>query len=168
MRPATSWVLGLAAAGIAGAVWLLAAGVPPDAPGGPGEAPGPARAGGPRLPAPAPLAPPTAPEGGLPPAQEPDDPEWITRPLKLPAGKGALTGAELIAAVEGAGRLRFRGRTEADLAALRQVVFADVDRAAETPYAAMMGWLKEAGYEVEVSWPHLVVRRRSDEDFAGR
>jgi hypothetical protein len=99
---------------------------------------------------------------------EPADPEWITKPLALPEGQGPLKGTELIRAVEAGRKLRFKGATEADLEALRRAVFEDVDRTAPQPYAAMMGWLKEAGFEVEVVYPDLVVRRRTDEDFTSR
>ena len=90
--------------------------------------------------------------------------------MRLPAlaGQGPLKGGELVDAVEKAGPLRFRGATAADLAALRSVVFEDVDRGATAPYAAMMGWLKEAGFEVEVAYPTLTVRRRTDEEWSGR
>jgi hypothetical protein len=101
-------------------------------------------------------------------AVEPEDPEWITRPLALPAGSGSLKGTELIQAVETGGKVRFRGATQADLEALKRAVFEEVDRAAEHPHAAMMGWLKEAGFEVEVVYPNLIVRRRTDEDWTGR
>ena len=158
-------LLGLAAAG--GGAWLLLGSDASESCAGPAE---PLRHGPrERAPEPAPVVAPTAVAANdLPPAQEPDDPEWITRPLKLPPGKGALKGSDLIAAVEGAGKLRFRGKTDADLEALKKAVLDDVDRETEQPYAAMMGWLKEAGFEVDVSWPQLVVRRRTDEEFANR
>jgi hypothetical protein len=98
----------------------------------------------------------------------PEDPEWHTAPLPLPKGRGPLRGEELIAAVEAGGKVRFRGATDADLQALRAAVFDDADRDQPQPHAAMMGWLKEAGFEVELSWPDLVVRRRTDADGTGR
>jgi hypothetical protein len=98
----------------------------------------------------------------------PEDPEWHTAPLALPAGRGPLRGSELVAAVEAAGKVRFRGATEADLQALRATVFEHADRDAPQPHAAMMGWLKEAGFDVEVVWPELVVRRRTDEGWTER
>src|SRR5262245_50830618 len=96
---------------------------------------------------------------------EPEDPEWATKPLPLPEGQGPLKGSELIRAVEAGRKVRFKGATDADLEALRRAVFEDVDRAAPHPHAAMMGWLKEAGFEVEVAYPDLIVRRRTDDDW---
>lgn len=99
---------------------------------------------------------------------EPEPPGWIATRLVLPKGAGSLKGSELIAAVEAGGKVRLRGATEADLEALRRAVFEDVDRAVEQPYAAMMGWLKEAGFEVEVAYPTLTVRRRTDAGWTAR
>jgi hypothetical protein len=115
-------------------------------------------------------APPTTPPPPVEvrPAEPPLDPAWITAPLPLPAGRGPLTGAELIRAVEAAGKVRIRGATDADLDALRRATFEEADRAGDWPHAAMMGWLKEAGFEAEASGPTLVVRRRTDEAWTDR
>ncbi len=102
--------------------------------------------------------------GPPPDIREPEDPEWITAPLPLPKGTGPLKGSELIAAVEAAGKVRFRGATPADLEALRVAVFEEAARDVEHPHAAMMGWLKDAGFEVEVAYPTLIVRRKAPGD----
>ena len=99
---------------------------------------------------------------------EPEDPEWITRSLVLPEGQGPLKGSELIRAVESGRKVHFKGATEADLEALRRAVFEDVARTPAPPYSAMMGWLKDAGFEVEVAYPALIVRRRTDDDWTNR
>jgi hypothetical protein len=118
--------------------------------------------------APEPRAAPPVEPAALPPEPEPSDPEWITRLLELPAGEGPLSGGALITAVERGGELRFAGATDADLEALRQVQLPDVDRSVAQPYAAMVGWLKEAGLLVERVGSTLVVRRRTDTDSTER
>lgn len=150
-----------------GALLLLPGGPPPSPPPDAEPPPrAPARgAGGRAPPAPALPRPLEAPPA---PSTVPDDPEWHTRPLRLPAGDGPLRGRDLIAAVEAGGPLRVRGATPADLEALARTEFTDIDRAAPTPVAALLGWLKEAGFLVEAEYPVLVVRRRTDEEPGSR
>ena len=165
MRAALLFVLLLAGAGAV--VWLVLrpSGPPPVEAEGAAERAPRADAARPEGPPVAAAEPAVVPTRG---SDVPEDPDWIAAPLPLPEGRGPLRGAELIAAVEAAGKVRFRGATDADLQALRAAILDHADRDQPHPHAALMGWLKEAGFDVEVSWPDLVVRRRTDEVWTER
>jgi hypothetical protein len=123
--------------------------------------------------APTPTSPPVAP---APSAAAPARPaeattpyaEWLTLLLELPREDGRLTGRELEEAVERGGRMRLVGATAADLDALRAVTLEIPGVTGPQPYAALVGWLKEAGFLVEADYPQLVVRRRTDDGAAER
>lgn len=162
MRAASLWLLILPAAGGAGAWWLLTRTDPSVAPPAPAPLRSPAPVPG-RVEAPLTAARPPE-EGAVqdPAPRDPEDPSWPARNLPLPPGTGSLKGSELIAAIAAGGLVRLEGATPADLEALRAARFDDVDRDLAHPYAAALGWLKDAGFDVEVAYPVLVVRRRAE------
>lgn len=119
-------------------------------------------------PAPPPLEPEPLPVEPVPAEPGPSDPEWATRLLELPSGTGPLAARALIEAVERQGLFSVAGASDADLEALRRVTLPEVDRSVPQPYAALTGWLKEAGFSVELVGRTLVVRQRTDEGWTGR
>lgn len=92
--------------------------------------------------------------------------DWSARLVEVPPGAGPLSGSDLLAALGAAGSVRVRGASEAELEALRRTQFEVTERGTTVPHSAVLGWLKEAGFVVEVAYPTLIVRRRTDEGWS--
>ncbi|MFM8979415.1 MAG: hypothetical protein ACKOSS_02985 [Planctomycetia bacterium] len=107
-------------------------------------------------------------EAGREPDAPADDPNWPSRIFVVPAGTGPVTGAELLAALEASGSWRFTAGEAALLEEVRAHAFEQAERGSEQPYAALAGWLKDAGYLLEQAWPQLRIVRRPDGPAAAR
>jgi hypothetical protein len=122
----------------------------------------PRRTGAPTFPRDLPAPPPLPP--GPPPERGPVDPGWMSQEFLVPAGDATLSGAELIQALEASGTWKVTEGEPGTLAALRQETFQAAQRGRREPYAAVMGWLKEAGYRLETAPGELRVMRLPDEE----
>jgi hypothetical protein len=149
-------VLVVVAVAAAGAWWLLAREAPP-----PEEIPEAASREGRSPPAPKDASAPPVVRGEPPPrpVDRENEMRWREAPLVLPAEGGTVTGKDLLAAVESAGLLTVKAAEE-DLAALREARFPDLPRTAEMHHLVLEPLLRQAGFDVAVSYPTLHVRKR--------
>jgi hypothetical protein len=142
----------------AGAWWFLAreAEPPADIPEGPSRE----RGSGPSGDAPGGASPPIVrAEPAPPPVDREKERRWRETRLVLPPEGGVVTGKDLLAAVESAGLLTVKAGEE-DLAALRETRFPEIPRNGEMYHAVLEPVLRQAGFDLAVSYPTLHLRRR--------
>jgi hypothetical protein len=93
----------------------------------------------------------------------PEGVAWLEAPFRLAPGTEAVTGADLLGALEEAGAVRVRTASSADLEALRAARI-DLPRGEEMHGAVLVPTLDAAGFACELRRGMILVRQRPRED----